>query len=560
MMRRIFGMLAISLFLGLTAAAESPLFRVGLMTDTHWSEDPKSFVRTEAALRVFKREKVDMICNLGDIADLHYPVAYRYYRTKLFPSVFPEDPPRELFVYANHDALYRDKHGSAVKDKDDIPVRFAAMRRELGIPHAPDDRVVFKGYPFVIFQQFVTRETMEKMLAETAAEFPEGPIFVLDHVPAPKGDRDKDNVRRVVYGKYPRVVHIYGHVHTPLRDENSIWQGTHTEVGAGCLQNWRGALIGTSPANKDCYEFAIMDVYRDKLVFRRFSTEDGKEFKAPWIVPLPFDPATAPYRREFRAASVPAPAFAPDAQLTLKANRPFASLNISWPEAKQGGEVYQYNVRIARKEADGKFRVFARQDIYSEFYLAENQRKGRLFRRLSNGFFEPGRQYRISVTPVGFFGREGTPLEADFTSPAEVREAVTVFESRDPMHDLVFASGLAGKNPVPVKDGFYQHRENNARLIIPKEYWAGGKGTRFRFTVDMDVRQSPGHAWTMVLRNPRPVQNANNRLCLAGGNTAGYRYVIEFGKRKAGYFYDLLIREGAPGEIRFKYVKIERLL
>jgi hypothetical protein len=539
------------------AAAEEPLFRVGLVTDTHWTENTKSFDRTEAALKVFKREKVDVVANLGDIADKHYPAAYRYYREKLFPSVFPENPPLEIFVYANHDALGRKGEGGAVRSE--IPGYFAAMRRELGIKHAPDDRVVFKGYPFVIFQQFVPQETMEKMLEATAREFPEGPIFVLDHVPAPKEKSEKNNKRRVVFGKYPRVVHLYGHVHMSLRDENPIWQGSHTEVGAGCLQNWRGHLVGTAPASKDCFEFSIMDVYRDKLVFRRFSAEDGKEFKAPWVVPLPFDPATAPYAPARRAAATPAPEFAAGAKLALKTNKPFSALFVDWPEAGQGGEVCKYYVKVAVKEADGKFREFARKDSYSEFYLAENKRKGKHRQRISNGYFEPGREYRVSVTPVGFFGREGSPIEAEFTSPSDVREAVTVFESRDPMKELVFASGLTGGEPLPLRGGFWRHRGGNARLVIPPECWAGARGTRFRFTVDMDVRQSEGHAWTMVLRNPKPLHNANNRIIVEGGKADGRRYVIEFSKRSAKYFYELLIREGAPGSIRFNYVRIEKL-
>ena len=541
-----------------TAADDTPpLFRVGIMTDTHWTEKPKSFDRTEAALRIMKKEKVDMVCHLGDIADKHYPSAYQYYRARLFPAVFPENPPREIFVYANHDALRRDGAGGAIRK--DIPGFFVALRRELGIQNAPDDRVVFKGYPFVIFQQFVTEETMEKMLAETAREFPEGPIFVLDHVPAPKTDDGKNDKRRVVYGKYPRVVHLYGHVHMSLRDENAIWQGSHTEVGAGCLQNWRGHLVGTAPGNKDCFEFLIMDVYKDRLVFRRFSTEDGREFGSPWIVPLPFDPATAPFDPARRAAATPAPKFAPDAKLKLKANKPFSALFVTWDEAEQGGEAHKYYVRIAVKEADGTFREFARRDSYSEFYLAGSQRKGELRLRISNGYFEPGKVYRISVTPVGFFGREGKPLVGEFTAPADVRKAETVFESRDPMKDLVFAWDLAGKKPLSQEGGFYRHPGGNAWLIFPKEYWAGKKGARFRFTVDMDVRQSPGHNWTMVLRCPKPLQNANNRMNLEGGDSADRRYVIEFGKRNAKQFYHLLIREGAPGLIRFKYVKIEKL-
>ena len=74
-------------------AAEKPVLRVGLMSDTHWKENAESFRHTEIALKTFKREKVDAVWHMGDIADLHYVWAYRYYRQKLFPSVFPENPP-----------------------------------------------------------------------------------------------------------------------------------------------------------------------------------------------------------------------------------------------------------------------------------------------------------------------------------------------------------------------------------------------------------------------------------------------------------------------------------
>ena len=72
-----------------TAADDTPpLFRVGLMTDTHWRENEQSFERTAAALKVFKREKVDGIWHLGDIANVFCPPAYRYYRQTLFPKIF----------------------------------------------------------------------------------------------------------------------------------------------------------------------------------------------------------------------------------------------------------------------------------------------------------------------------------------------------------------------------------------------------------------------------------------------------------------------------------------
>ena len=534
-------------------SAAGPLFRLGLMTDTHWGENAESFARTEAVLRVFKREKVDIVCNIGDIADLHYPWAYRYYRTKLFPAIFPENPPKELFVYANHDVMIRSKQGSAIRKN--VDGHYAAMRKELGVPNAPDDRIVFRGYPILVFNQFVSRETAGAMLAAAAKEFPDKPIILLDHVPAFRG---KPGWRPEVYSKYPRLVHIYGHVHVPLRDETSIWQGTHTEINAGCLQNWRGSLFGTSPGSKDCFEFAIMDVYTDKLVVKRYSTEDGREFKEPWVVPLPFDPATAPYRFDARAKNTHAPEFPAGAGLKLKAIKPFLALSVTIPAAGEGGEVYKYFIRIARKEADGTFRDVARQDCYSEFYLPASKRTGKLVRKLSAAFFDPGVEYRVTVTPVGFFGGMGKPLSGEFTAPRNRVKTTLVFESRDPMKDLVFSGDADDRRMELTPDGFYDFRQERGRLLFPGELWNGELGKRFRLTLDIDSRQSGDKTWTMVLRNAVPVKYGSNRLQTVGGKVDGMRYVIELRKRRADFAYDLLLQEGCPGKLRFNYVKLER--
>ena len=75
----------------------------------------------------------------------------------------------------------------------------------------------------------------------------------------------------------------------------------------------------------------------------------------------------------------------------------------------------------------------------------------------------------------------------------------------------------------------------------------------------MQMKQSGERTWTVVLRNPVPLENANARIATPSGNSGVQRYVIEFAKRKDFHKFYLLIREGAPGEIRFNYVKIERL-
>ena len=88
----------------LAADDGKPLFKVGLVTDTHVRETRKSCERVELAYRLFKEHGVEMIVNCGDIADKFYPKAYAHYcdiRRETYPD--PATAPKEIYVWANHD-------------------------------------------------------------------------------------------------------------------------------------------------------------------------------------------------------------------------------------------------------------------------------------------------------------------------------------------------------------------------------------------------------------------------------------------------------------------------
>ena len=63
----------------LTVAAEKPLVRVGLMTDTHVTPRISSCSSLKKALQIFKANNVDLIVNSGDVADTHKAQAYKNY-------------------------------------------------------------------------------------------------------------------------------------------------------------------------------------------------------------------------------------------------------------------------------------------------------------------------------------------------------------------------------------------------------------------------------------------------------------------------------------------------
>ena len=250
--------------------------------------------------------------------------------------------------------------------------------------------------------------------------------------------------------------------------------------------------------------------------------------------------------------------------MKLTFDQPFSAVKLTWPEATQGSEVYKYYIAVERQDADGAFHPITRLDAYSEFHLDAHLRSGSFTQSFSSGYFDSGKKYRFTVTPVGFFDKAGTPITADFTPPADVKESTLIFESRDPMKELevafiVGAKRSLGKKPLTVKDGFYQHPGGYVRVFLPEKAWKDVAGGKFRFTIDLDTRQE-APTWTMVLNNPVPFANANNRIKMPEGENIGWRYVMECRRMRAPTdVYSLLLREGGPGEFRINYVKLEKL-
>ena len=53
------------------AGAEAPLLKIGVMTDTHVGTTKESCARARLAYEMFRDMGVDLIANVGDVADHH---------------------------------------------------------------------------------------------------------------------------------------------------------------------------------------------------------------------------------------------------------------------------------------------------------------------------------------------------------------------------------------------------------------------------------------------------------------------------------------------------------
>ena len=557
---------------GLWAAEEKPLLKIGLMTDTHVGKTKESCSRARLAYELFRDIGVDLIVNDGDVADHHYPTGYVAYREMVeetFAGLPADRRPQELFVYAWHDAYDYQGHAREESTKD-APEAFADMQRLIKSPNGPYAEGEIKGFPYVVIPQFYGRDgkvdwkRFDKMLSAAEKSHPGKPVFVFAHVPPAGTTRSRRGMpeKRRVLNRHPMAVNISGHSHGSMRDERAIWQGEFTSVNVGCLQNWGGGLPGSAPKRMDNYGAVLMEVFANRIVFRRFDVRDRKEYSAdaPWVVPWPFDPATAPYKHEPRAAAAKAPEFAPDAKISVSMDKPFKTATITFPCVASTVRPFAYRMEIAKRGGDGEWIPFARRDVYGDFWQREQDRPASVSQTMLATYFTAGAEYRVSVRPRNVWGREGGELSCTFTADHPAADGTTVWESSDPMKDCPFLKGMSGKTAPVVKDGFYEMPSGaQYRLVLPKEAWNGDKGARFRFTVDMTTEQGEGPCWTFVLRNRKPLNNAVARTATPPGKSGSMRYVQEFAKAEAAYTYDLLVREGGAGRIRFDYVKIERI-
>ena len=121
-----------------------------------------------------------------------------------------------------------------------------------------------------------------------------------------------------VLAKYPNVIALSGHSHTPVADERAIWQGAFTSIGCGSLY-YPGSIKGREQARDDNRKVGrdglLFSVYEDRVVVERRDFLNDAEIEPKWVFPAPtFGGGEArPYTPAVRRQTEPIPEFAKDA-------------------------------------------------------------------------------------------------------------------------------------------------------------------------------------------------------------------------------------------------------
>ena len=416
------------LLAGASRAGEAPVFRMGLFSDTHVNDDPKSCERVRLALETFKREKVDAIAHLGDLANYHLPNAFRNYR-KTVDAVFPDTSGRPRFLYAwgNHDSIDYARRDNPKERQMDRYAAFAVMKEILGIDHGLDFETEINGYTFLCVPETITDvcnlKEFDRRISEACKRHPDKPVFVMHH-PPPYGtcDNSLKNVTKATYQifcRYPQLVVLSGHKHTSVMNERSIWQGAFTEVQTSCLYNWipnwDTVEQGSKVQVRSGWGVMVMDVYGDRLEFRRFDVRQHEEYNPTkrWCVPLPFSSASAPYAEARRKAMEKAGVFAAKAKVEVTSDKRFKWLTIRVPTVENVGDVRSYRILVDRMTG-GHWEEVLRENAIGDFDELPSSRKGYVDMRIEAKPFTQGETYRFTVAPEGFFGRQGASISCEW--------------------------------------------------------------------------------------------------------------------------------------------------
>lgn len=413
---------------GVCLSGGMPHLRVGLLSDTHVNPDPKSCDRTRMAFGVFKRENVDAIAHLGDLSNYHQAEAYRNYR-KTIEEAFPDagKSPKFLYAWGNHDSIDYERRANPKDRQIDRHKAFAVMKDILKIEHGLDFEMELAGYAFLGFPERITDscsvEEYERRIAAACRRHPGKPVFVLHH-PPPYGtcDNSKKGCAKTslkVLSGYPQVVSINGHKHTSVMNERSIWQGDFTVVQTGCLYNWFANWdyleAGERAQVRSGYGVMVMDVYADRLVFRRFDVRSGEEYRpdARWTVPIPFSPDTAPYSTARRRKDERSGVFPDGAAVIAKADRKNTWVWVRFPAVVNPGDVRTYKVVAERITPTGKVNV-ACSHVIGDFDELPSGRHGFLTARFEAAKFKQGEKFLFTVSTEGFFGKKGAALSTEW--------------------------------------------------------------------------------------------------------------------------------------------------
>ncbi len=467
----------------------------GVMSDTHINgvgTDPgiklkKALEQLKAHAALNDEDGLDGILIAGDLIDSAYRSEDYYKQMDMFSEIYKSvlDPMTVKLAYSpgNHD-VYKEWTPDAIAQAQKMSARlddefFCAeiepeSRKALECRHYLINDVHILGIlpigraPVVYTDEQIA--WLDSRLAELTQAEPDRYVLVLTH----------PMIHGTVYGsllgnywetealtetleKYPQAVTFSGHLHFPLNDPRSVWQGRFTAFGCGSVrymaiedggyENMAGKTI-----MRDANEFSqglLVQIDEDgNLKATRMDFYNNRTIGEPWIICHPMDDNSHlwTYSHKARAAANKAPQMKGIDISKGIVNSKGMPLTVSFPAGVDDEFVHHYVITVS----DGD-KVIRTKKILADFYRADDpsEMKSRWSQAL--GEFKPG-EYTVSIVALDSWDAQSAPATQKITIPDFVVDVPVA-------HDWVFEGRKACKLDVNVSGSLIDGKKLDLTLI-----------------------------------------------------------------------------------------------
>lgn len=274
-----------------------------------------------------------------------------------------------------------------------------------------------------------------------------------------------------VLEKYPQVVSFHGHLHFPINDPRSLWQGKWTALGCGSTRymaiepaGWEG-ISSTPTVMNDANNFSQgylvqFDVNGNMRIVKMDFFNNGT-IGEPYVMQYP-DAAganLAKYNNVTRKAANQAPTMSTIEAKDVKDNE---AASVTFAAGKDDEFVHHYIVTLSKAG-----NVVATKKILADFYLHPKTSEMKSSWTVDFGTLSESGQYTVTVVAVDSWDAESAPVSATFNcGDVTPSEKVELWEndksgSRElsgPVADNGKTAGVGGW--LSYKDGVASWTEN----------------------------------------------------------------------------------------------------
>lgn len=214
--------------------------------------------------------------------------------------------------------------------------------------------------------------------------------------------------------KYPQVVTFSGHLHFPLNDPRSIWQGKFTSLGCGsvrymAIEDGQYEEMSSKTVMKDCNEFSqglLVQFDRNgNLRITRMDFYHNDTIGKPWTVQSPQKDLShlKTYTFSSRKASNSAPGLH-----GMKIAKKTDGITVSFRRGSDDEFVHHYIIDVTSADT-----LVARKKILADFYKCTKPSRMKKEWTIDFNGLQPG-TYKASLLAVDSWGAESNSVSETF--------------------------------------------------------------------------------------------------------------------------------------------------